>query len=129
MPVQTHPSAEEVGRKGQAINERKILNGHRMRVAPTDVLTHDDLQEIGRQAEAIYENELRDIVETDENIGKFLTLDINSGDYEIGADDIEISDRLRARRPNAYECVFRIGYETADAHGARLKRRSPRTTQ
>ena len=40
-------------------------------------------EEIARQGEEIYENRLRDALETDENIGKVVVIDVETGDYEL----------------------------------------------
>ena len=46
--------------------------------------------EISRRGEAIYQNELRDKIETG-NIGKLLSIDVETGDYEIGSDSFFLS--------------------------------------
>ena len=40
----------------------------------------DSISKIGHE---IYETQLRSKVETDENIGKLISIDIKTGDYEI----------------------------------------------
>ncbi len=40
-------------------------------------------EEIGRRGQEIYESRLRALLETEENIGKIVSIDIDSGDYEI----------------------------------------------
>ncbi len=45
--------------------------------------------------------------------GKFLILDIESGDYEIDEDDSKAEEILRARRPNGVFLGLRIGYKSA----------------
>ena len=71
------------------------------------------------KAQAIYETELLpQLLPTAK--GQILVLDVHSGDYAIGADLIEASDRLRARRPDAYSHAFRIGYPTFGRLGPRM---------
>jgi len=41
--------------------------------------------------------------------GKLVALDLDSGDYEIGTDELETIHRLRARRPAATAWMFRVG--------------------
>jgi len=53
-------------------------------------------EEIGQLAEQIYRRSIRDKVMPQHN-GKFLIVDIESGDYEIDEDDLAAEDRLRAR--------------------------------
>lgn len=68
-------------------------------------------EEIGRRGEAIYEQRLRALVETDENIGKLLSIDIETGDYEIAAVGIEAAGRLLARHAEAAIYGMRIGFD------------------
>ncbi len=68
--------------------------------------------EIGERAEATYSSQLKDKVET-KHFGKFLALDVESGDYEIDADDMTAEDRLLPRRPDAVMFLMRIGFPAA----------------
>jgi len=45
--------------------------------------------------------------------GKFLILDVNTGDYEIDSEDLTASKRLLARRPDAELFGVRIGHRAA----------------
>lgn len=45
-------------------------------------------EEIARRGRELYEHTLRDLVETEENIGKIISIDIETGDYEIDADPL-----------------------------------------
>lgn len=69
-------------------------------------------EEIGRRAEDIYRRQIRPIVMPQQK-GRFLVLDIESGDYEIDDDDLSASEKLQARRPNGIFFGFRIGYKSA----------------
>lgn len=62
-----------------------------MATTPVD----DRISRIGHE---IYETQLRDTVETEENIGRLISIDINTGDYEIGDDLIPTVRLLRQRR-------------------------------
>jgi hypothetical protein len=70
--------------------------------------------EIARIAEEIYRREIRDKV-MPQHKGRFLTLDIESGDYEIDDDDLTGEKKLRARHPDGVFFGFRIGYKEAYA--------------
>jgi hypothetical protein len=83
------------------------------------------LTDIARRGEDIYENQLRASVETDVNVGRILALDVYSGDFEIGEDKLALAERVRARHTDAEVYFIRIGYDTAEAMGARLQRRPP----
>ena len=79
----------------------------------------DDISRIGHE---IYETQLRPKVETEENIGKLISIDINTGDYEIGDRPLSTIQRLQARRPEAEISTERIGYNAVYALGGSLRR-------
>jgi hypothetical protein len=68
--------------------------------------------EVGRRGRELYEKKLRAQVEP-VHVGKFLVLDIVTGDYEIAEDDLTASDRLLASNPQAGLYGVRIGSPTA----------------
>ena len=81
--------------------------------------------ELGERARELYER-LRPQVETPENIGKLIVMDVESGDYEIGDEtSIEPSRRLQARHPGATLYALRIGYRTAVSFCGALERTAP----
>ncbi len=83
---------------------------------------------IAPEAQAIYDAELRHKVEPQEN-GKYLSLDVDSGDYEVDESYITTSNRLRARRPEARMFTFRIGYPTMGRFGGpRLPKEARKNT-
>ena len=69
-------------------------------------------QQIGQRGQALYDQQIRAQVEQDHR-GKFLILDVNTGDYEIDAEDLTASERLLARRPDAALFGVRIGHRAA----------------
>ncbi len=69
-------------------------------------------QEIGQRGQALYDQKIRAQVEQDYR-GKFLILDVNTGDYEIDAEDLVASERLLARRADAVLFGVRVGFPTA----------------
>lgn len=81
-------------------------------------------EEIVRRGEEIYEEKLRVVVETKENIGKIISIDIETGDYEIDADPVVTGKRLLAKNPQAAIYGKRIGYNAAFALGGTLVRTS-----
>jgi hypothetical protein len=80
-------------------------------------------EHISRIGHEIYETQLRAKVETEENIGKIISIDINTGDYEIGDNLIQTVRRLRVRCPDAEIWTERIGYNAVYAVGGSLYRR------
>lgn len=79
-------------------------------------------EEIGRRGQEIYENRLRALLETGENIGKIVSIDIESGDYEIADDLVIAGRRLQLRHPDAKMYGKRIGYNAVYAVGGSLVR-------
>ena len=69
-------------------------------------------EEVETRGEAIYEQQIRAKVEA-RNKGKFLVVDIETGEYEIDPDDLVATKRLLAKRPNAILYGLRIGFPTA----------------
>ena len=67
------------------------------------------LGEITELAKAIYQERIRHLVELGEN-GKYIIIDVASGDYEIDPQIIAAADRLHERRPNAAVYAGRVGY-------------------
>lgn len=64
------------------------------------VVTRNPKDETFELAKELYENVIKHEL-TDDQLGMYLAIDVNSGDYEIGEKSLEIPMALRARRPNA----------------------------
>ena len=69
-------------------------------------------EETLRIAEEIYRRDIRLHVMPQDK-GKFLLIDIETGDYEIGEDDFQTEGTLRARRPDGVLIGLRVGHTTA----------------
>ena len=66
---------------------------------------------VREQAQAIYDARFRHLEA--EHKGKFLVLDVNTGDYEMDAKHVQAALRMLERHPVEEErafCSFRIGY-------------------
>jgi hypothetical protein len=81
--------------------------------------TQYTLEEIAQRAEEIYQRSIRDKVMPQDK-GKFLVVDIDSGDYEVDEDDLAAEDRLRARQPEGVFYLLRVGYTTAYTLGGTM---------
>lgn len=77
-------------------------------------------EEIARRGEEIYARDLRVKLDTEENRGKFLIIDIATGAYEIDREDLAATERLLARHANAMTYGLRIGYAAAYELGGHL---------
>ena len=76
-------------------------------------------EEIGRIGEEIYHRDIRPHV-MPQHKGEFLIIDIETGDYEVGTDDLSTEKRLRARRPDGVLYGMRIGYTSAYTLAGRM---------
>jgi len=76
------------------------------------IARHYSGEEVVRLGQQRYERDLRQRVEPEHN-GKFLALDIETGDFEIDADVVLASRRAKIKRPSAVLYILRIGYPTA----------------
>ena len=76
-------------------------------------------EEVELRCEAIYEQQIRPKVEP-EHKGKFLVVDVETGQYEIDEDDLNATKRALAKRPGAVLYGLRIGYPTAYRLGGHL---------
>ncbi len=74
-------------------------------------------KEVESRGEAIYGQRIRDNVES-EHKGKFLVVDIETGEYEINTDDLVATKRLLAKHPDAVIYGLRVGFPTAYRIGA-----------
>ena len=80
---------------------------------------------ISKKGHLLYDLQLRSTVETEENIGKIILFDVETGHYEIDADGIQPNKRLRDRYPDLdpYRLfAIRIGYNAVFAVGSSLTR-------
>ena len=74
--------------------------------------------EVSALGEAIYREKIRSRVEPHER-GKFVVIDIETGDYELDANDATATKRLQKRRPEAVIYGLRVGYRAAYSFGGR----------
>lgn len=77
-------------------------------------------EEIDRRGQELYDQQIRAQVETPENIGKQIVIDIETGDYEIDEDGLKASRRLMAKHPGAALYGLRIGYNAVYTLGGAL---------
>lgn len=69
-------------------------------------------EDIAIRGEEIYKQNIRAKVET-EHKGKFLAVDIDTCDYAIADEDLEATDLLLLKQPNATVYGLRIGFPAA----------------
>jgi hypothetical protein len=81
-------------------------------------------EEIRRRAEEIYRREIRPNV-MPQHKGKFLVVDIESGDYEMDEDDLSAAEILKARRPNGVFFGLRVGYTSSYTLAGTMEEETP----
>ena len=79
-------------------------------------------EEVAQRAKALYEQSIRAQVETEENVGKMVVIDIETGDFAVDEQGIESSRQLQARNPNARLYGIRIRYNVAESLGGVMER-------
>ena len=77
-------------------------------------------EDIDRLGIELYEQKIRPLVETSENIGKIISIDVEAGDYAIADDLITADDAVLARHPGAAMYGARIGYNAVFSIGGTL---------
>ena len=81
-------------------------------------------EETGDRAQVIYDR-LKPQIETEENIGKIISIDVLTGDYAIADEILPAADALRKRQPDGRIFALRIGYNAVYAIGGARKRTAP----
>lgn len=79
-------------------------------------------EEVAERGKRLYEKVIRPAVETDENIGKMVIIDIETGDYALDEIGIESAQKLHTLHPNARLYGIRIGYNVAESLGGVMER-------
>lgn len=78
-------------------------------------------EEVAARGRAIYEQQIRAKVEP-EHTGKFLVVDVETGEYELDEDDVAAMKRAAAKHPSDVLYGMRIGYRTMGRIGTRWGR-------
>ena len=66
-----------------------------------------------QHADAVYEKCVEPYLKPEDK-GKFVALDLDSGDYELDTDDLTAMDRLRDRHPGVIAWLVRVGSPYVD---------------
>ena len=81
--------------------------------------------EIAARGQALFELEILPGLDASAH-GKFLALDVETGEYEIDRDELAALKRAQAKRPQAPLYLLRVGYPTAYRVGRRAVTSDPR---
>ncbi len=83
-------------------------------------------EEVAKRANQLYDRQIRQMVETDANIGKMVIIDVatgdSTGDYEVDEAGLEAAHNLYAKHPYARLFGIRIGDNVAAALGGVMER-------
>jgi hypothetical protein len=80
--------------------------------------------EFARRGDEAYESKVRPLIGAKDE-GQFVAIDIETGAYEIDADELTASDRLLARLPDAQVWLRRIGSRYVRRFGPRPHSEAP----
>jgi hypothetical protein len=69
-------------------------------------------EEVSRLAAEIFDHRVRPALRPEDD-GKFVAVDIGTGDFELDEDDYSAVTRLRTRRPSAEVWLGRVGQPAA----------------
>ncbi len=79
--------------------------------------------EFAHRGDAIYEREIRSHLKAEDE-GKFVVIDLDTGAYEVDANELAASDRLLARCPHAQMWLVRVGSRYVRRFGPRDRSRA-----
>ena len=80
-------------------------------------------EEIARLGKEMYKRDIRPKVEAD-HVGKYVAIDIETGDWAIASCEREALERLRVQSPGAIDVLMeRVGYRALRSFGAGSLRR------
>ena len=68
--------------------------------------------EIADRGQALFEKKIRRTLAPADR-GKFLVLDVETGEYELDVDELAAMKRARLKRPDGAFYVLRVGHRTA----------------
>jgi hypothetical protein len=77
-------------------------------------------EEIARRGQEYYDRSLRAQLEP-EHKGKYLVLDVDTGDYEMDESQLAALDRAEAKHPDTVFYTLRVGYRAVGRIGARFR--------
>jgi hypothetical protein len=80
------------------------------------------VEEVAARAKKLYADKIRSIVEHEENIGKMVVIDAETGEYAVDKSGIHSAIALKTKNPNARLFTIRIGYDVAVAFGGNIDR-------
>jgi hypothetical protein len=84
----------------------------------TILLSHE---EVAHRAKQMYESGIRQQVHSEDNIGKMVIIDIETGNYKVDDDGLVSATHLSEKNPTARLFGIRIGYNVSASFGGVMK--------
>lgn len=81
-------------------------------------------EEFARRGDAIYERDILPHLKPRDK-GKYVAIDIETGEYEIADNELAAVDQLRARLPDPQPWLVRVGYRYTRHFGGHARREKP----
>ena len=87
-------------------------------------MTRFDLSgaEMSERGKALYEEKSRSKVETEENIGKMVIINVETGEYAVGETGLQEARSMQTPQNDAPLYGIRIGYRVSAAIGGVMER-------
>ena len=82
--------------------------------------SHPPAGDIVERGARVYEERLRHLLEPRHN-GKYVVIDVETGEYELDEDHLAASDRAAAKRPGAPLYATRVGSWSLGRVGGRVR--------
>ncbi len=79
-------------------------------------------EEVARRARPLYKNSICQQVETDENLGKMVIIDFESGDYKVDETRLKAARNLSKKHPHFRLFCLRIAYNVAVSFSGVMER-------
>lgn len=79
--------------------------------------SRNDVEEIAERGRKLYEEHIKALVDPDVHYGKFVVIDVETGDYEIDKRHISAIKKLRQHHPGALTYGTRVGFPSAYRSG------------
>ena len=79
-------------------------------------------KDVAKRGNSWYAKGIRTVVETPENVGKMVVIDVETGEYEVDDLGLEASHYLHVKRPGALLYGIRTGYKVAETLGGIMER-------
>ena len=86
-------------------------------------IDRNDIEEMAERGRKLYEERIKALIEPG-HYGKFVVIDLETGDYEIDKRHISAIKKLRQRHPGALTYGTRVGFSSAYRSGI-IKVRHP----